>query len=1300
MKRFLQRAVFAAFLVLLAGVVKAQVFVQQGNKLYATGGLGPAEFGTSVGISADGNVAVIGAPHDNNNIGAVYISRRAGTTWTQEARLVGTPDASPYLPHQGNAVAISADGKTVIVGGYYDNLHGSVWIYRYSAGNWNQQKRILGAPNQQIGTAVSLSADGNTALIGNFYDNSAEVWYYTGTNWNKEAAITCSDAMPSTTGGPYAMVGKSVSLSADGNTALIGGDNDAYGVGAAWVFTRSGGTWTQQGSKITATGLSTSSHFGCAVALSGDGNTALIGSYGENAAYGFTRSGSVWTQQGNKLVANDSGANQTFLGSSLCLSNDGNTALLGGYADNADIGASWIFTRTGSVWTQLGNKLVGAGFTAYASQGNGVSLSADGNTAIAGGPSDDSHYGSAWVFTQVATTATVTIGPVTGTITTCAGTASADPNIQQFTVTASALTNILTATAPAGFEISLDPVLGYTNTFGVPSIPGSPGSASSVIYVRAAASAAPGNISGNVTLSSGGATTQNAAVSGTVKTVPTVNQVGNVSYFPGQTVPAITFTGTAASYSWVIDNPAIGTIPGGTNTIPQFTAINTGNTPIITHITVIPINTNGCNGAAMHFNIAVAPTGVPTPDINAGTPTGTIIACMGVASVSPDIQQFTLSGADLTNNVVLTPTSNFFEISLAPGTGYSNSITLIPAGGAVNTTIYVRSAAVAPGGPLNGTVHIQSGAYSQNVAVAGTIYLPGNVNTVPNKTFVAGVSTGAINFAGTFTAVTWTNDNTAIGLSASGSGNISSFTPVNNTANDIISNITVTPANPTGCNGVPVHFTIRVSAAATTAPVFNISTVTGNITACMGTASASPDIQQFTISGSNLTGNIDLTSPPGFEISIMPANAYSNNVTIIPTAGTVYNTTIYVRSAATATGGPLNGAIRVQSGSYNQNVTVNGTINLPGNINSVPNKTLMAGTLTSAINFAGTATAVTWTNDNTAIGLPASGSGSIPSFTPVNNGTTPLTATIIATPANPTGCNGLPVIFTITVMPASPGIINVSGNLPQLSTVYGTPSTSGTFTVSGDNLKAGITVIPPPGFEVSADNITFSKTISVGSAGTIPPTTVYIRLAKTTSAGTYPGDIILSSTGTPDNKISVDNNNTIAPAPLTITADNKSKITGTPNPALTINYNGFVNDEESSVLTTQPVLSTTAVLESPPGQYPITATGALSANYTITYADGIMTVKPQPISIAISNAFTPNGDGLNDTWAIKNIDGFPNSVVQIYSRYGIPVFYSMSYAVPWDGKLNDVDLPVGTYYYVIDLKNGDTPTTGWVAIIR
>ncbi|GAA4099259.1 PKD-like domain-containing protein [Mucilaginibacter panaciglaebae] len=522
----------------------------------------------------------------------------------------------------------------------------------------------------------------------------------------------------------------------------------------------------------------------------------------------------------------------------------------------------------------------------------------------------------------------ITAGTVTGIIITCAGTASADPNIEQFTVTASSLTNTLTATAPAGFEISLDPVFGYTTTFGVPSTPGLPGSASAIIYVRAAANAAPGNITGNVTLSSPGAATQNVAVSGTVKATPTVNQMGNISYSPGQVVPAITFTGTANSYNWVIDNPAIGTVPSGTNTIAQFTAINNGSTPIITHITVTPVNANGCNGAAMHFNIAVAPAGAATPSILLGTATGAITACMGVASVGPDIQQFTISGTNLTNDVVLTPTSNFFEISLASGTGYSNSITITPVGGAINTIIYVRSAATAPGGPLNGTVRVQSGSYIQNEAVNGTIFIPGNVNSVPNKTFVAGIPTSPINFAGTATAVTWTNDNTAIGLPAGGSGDIASFSPVNNTANDLVSTITVTPANPTGCNGVPIHFTIRVPAAST-GPAFNISIPTGSINACMGVASVSPNIQQFILSGAHLTNDIVIQPGPHLEVSLTAANGYSNSLVLGQAAGTVPNTAIYIRSAATASAGPISEGVRISSGSFVRTIAAFGTINLP-----------------------------------------------------------------------------------------------------------------------------------------------------------------------------------------------------------------------------------------------------------------------------------------------------------------------------------------------------------------------------------
>ena len=100
--------------------------------------------------------------------------------------------------------------------------------------------------------------------------------------------------------------GCSVALSADGNTAIVGGPNDNSGIGAAWVFTRSGGVWTQQGIKLVGTGAIGAAGQGNSVALSADGNTAIVGGPGDNsdtgAAWVFTRSGGVWTQQGSKLV--------------------------------------------------------------------------------------------------------------------------------------------------------------------------------------------------------------------------------------------------------------------------------------------------------------------------------------------------------------------------------------------------------------------------------------------------------------------------------------------------------------------------------------------------------------------------------------------------------------------------------------------------------------------------------------------------------------------------------------------------------------------------------------------------------------------------------------------------------------------------------------------------------------------------------------------------------------------------------------------------------------------------------------
>lgn len=81
-------------------------------------------------------------------------------------------------------------------------------------------------------------------------------------------------------------------------------------------------------------------------------------------------------------------------------------------------------------------------------------------------------------------------------------------------------------------------------------------------------------------------------------------------------------------------------------------------------------------------------------------------------------------------------------------------------------------------------------------------------------------------------------------------------------------------------------------------------------------------------------------------------------------------------------------------------------------------------------------------------------------------------------------------------------------------------------------------------------------------------------------------------------------------------------------------------------------------------------------------------------------AFSPNGDGINDTWIIKNLDEYPDATVEVFNRYGAKVFSSKGYSTPWDGAGKGGILPVGTYYYVIKLKNGFQPLTGYVAILK
>ena len=328
----------------------------------------------------------------------------------------------------GTSVAIAKYNKTIAIGARYDDNGatantGSVNVFTYN-GTWNNETKIHGTnAGDQLGVSVSLSENGNTLLIGVPYGDSgatsncgtALVYTRSGTTWSLEATLSASDKAANDE------FGISVSLSNDGNTALIGAYYDAVGSntnqGSAYVFTRSGTTWSEQ-QKLTDSGGAANDFFGFAVALSGDGDTALIGAYlddtggattKEGSAVVFTRSGTTWSQQ-TKLT-DSAGAGGDQFGVSVSLSNDGNTALVGSNSDtvgaNTWQGSAVVFTRSGTTWSEQ-TKLTDSAGSGTDFFGHKVALSGDGNTALIASYNNDiganTNQGSAIVFTRNNTT--------------------------------------------------------------------------------------------------------------------------------------------------------------------------------------------------------------------------------------------------------------------------------------------------------------------------------------------------------------------------------------------------------------------------------------------------------------------------------------------------------------------------------------------------------------------------------------------------------------------------------------------------------------------------------------------------------------------------------------------------------------------------------------------------------------------------------------------------------------------------------------------------------------------------------
>jgi hypothetical protein len=383
----------------------ANPFVQQGEKLVAAGVSELAEQGSSVAISANGDTALVGGLAYNSFDGAAWVYTRSGSTWTQQAMLV-SKEASGNV-QQGYSVALSANGDTALVGGKtYAGGAGAAWVFTRTGSTWAERAKLVGAEtsgNAEQGDSVALSANGETALIGGYKDDGGvgAAWIFTGSgsSWAQQGK-----KLVGAPGSGIEEQGTSVALSADGKTALLGAPFTEKQQGAVWVFTLSGSVWKEQAKLPGGTGAGEGTAQGQSVALSADGNTAVVGGPGEDEATGaawvFTRSGESWSQQGGALLGEDATLKEAQVGHSVSLSEDGNTALLGGYHDDLSVGAAWAFVRSGSTWAEQ-EQLVGTGSKGgFPTEGSSVALSGDGATALVGGAGDNGEVGAAWVFAR------------------------------------------------------------------------------------------------------------------------------------------------------------------------------------------------------------------------------------------------------------------------------------------------------------------------------------------------------------------------------------------------------------------------------------------------------------------------------------------------------------------------------------------------------------------------------------------------------------------------------------------------------------------------------------------------------------------------------------------------------------------------------------------------------------------------------------------------------------------------------------------------------------------------------------
>jgi hypothetical protein len=297
---------------------------QLGSKLFNNCPTGTCLQGESVALSGDGNMAIVGAPGDNNGMGSASIYTRSGSTWVLQMRWEGyntwpgsdSPVNETVGPNVqfGYSVALSYDGRVAAVGAPGDNNNvGACFTWRRDGTTWTRTDRKFSTSGEgtRLGSSVAISGSGFRLAVGapGFNNNTGAIFMGNGIGNNGSLGFFSYTGAPYSFGIPPILVGqaqfgssvsfgKGLVIGGQPDRLIIGAPGDSNGIGAVWVY-NSFGADVSGGIKLVPNGAVGAARQGTSVYLDSDFNTAIVGAPGDNnntgAVWVYTFDGSTWT---------------------------------------------------------------------------------------------------------------------------------------------------------------------------------------------------------------------------------------------------------------------------------------------------------------------------------------------------------------------------------------------------------------------------------------------------------------------------------------------------------------------------------------------------------------------------------------------------------------------------------------------------------------------------------------------------------------------------------------------------------------------------------------------------------------------------------------------------------------------------------------------------------------------------------------------------------------------------------------------------------------------------------------------